>query len=219
MIKIVEKFLKLPKNKIICFYDFEATSVSRDADIISLGIVATKNGKIIKTFYCEFNDFDLDKCDEWVKTNIISNLKLSNFEKLDKKDKHNVKLLGSTSYISKHLKKWLSDFEEIEFWADFPIIDAPMLIDIIGEWKTKKIKGKIQKIGLPNHLKNIKYDQFFDLHTFFKIKGLDPDIDREKFCDSKDSFWEKNWEKHNALYDSYICYLCYNKLINTSWPQ
>lgn len=76
------------KTKI--FYDFEATSISRDADIVSVGLVAVtlieegyrfekdihyKNEEI-KTFYAEFHDFSLDKSDEWVKENIIKKIKV-----------------------------------------------------------------------------------------------------------------------------------------------
>lgn len=48
-----EKFnfiLKIMKNKTTIYYDFEATSVARDADSISLGLVTERLINIVKYF-------------------------------------------------------------------------------------------------------------------------------------------------------------------------
>ena len=250
------------KTKI--FYDFEATSVSKDADPISLGMVAVtdtdstnmlgKRQRNIKTFYAEFDDFNIDKCDDWVKENVVDKLHLQG----SKINIDNNIVKGDTVNIKNHLTAWLSQFESIEFWADFDVIDKPMLIDLIADWNEKKdyslhykiyhecrdvietiayhnsdktlmddfisfYPSKTQfikyiKTGLPHHLPNIKYDQFFDLHTLFKIKGIDTDISREEFSEVKQQVIPlpfSNYDKsHNALWDSYVSYLCYDKLIN-----
>ncbi|MGL4781589.1 MAG: hypothetical protein ACRCXN_12290 [Bacteroidales bacterium] len=266
------------KTKI--FYDFEATNVSRDADMISVGLVAVtlyrnslcapneiNNEYRVKTFYAELNDFSLEKCGDWVKENIVGKLQLDYLKSNlisdvpingvdDITDKNNIKLLGTSSHISKHLKEWLSQFEDIEFWADFDVIDKPMLIDLIADWNQQKdytLHNKVyedckdvielianhnsdktlvedfvsfyppktnfiryNKIGLPEHLPNIKYDQFFDLHTLFKINGIDTDISREEFSEVRKQViplpFSDCSKAHNALYDSWICYLCYKKL-------
>jgi hypothetical protein len=255
------------KNKTTIFYDFEATSVSRDADCISVGLVAvtektvvlpnnivngnsdlvlrTKKEIEIKTFYAEFTDFEINKCDDWVKENVVGKLRLGYLKPNlisdvpingvdDVTDLNNIKLLGTTSHISTHLKEWLSQFESIEFWADFDVIDKPMLIDLIADWDFKKFdregfgalinetfytESMLLKIGLPKHLYNIKYDQFFDLHTLFKIKGIDTDISREEFAFNKEEnplapIWLQGRNKHTALYDAYVSYLCYKKLMS-----
>ena len=254
------------KTKI--FYDFEATSISRDADIVSVGLVAVtlieegyrfekdihyKNEEI-KTFYAEFHDFSLDKSDEWVKENIIkklrfkeylqrkSNLLLNTSPHYFKTDT-NIELVGNTDFISNTLKDWLSQFESIEFWSDFDVIDKPMLIDLIAEWNIEIIHRNIEidedgynkkiciyeheKVGLPKHLPNVKYDQFFDLHTYLKIKGVDTDVNRETFVKSeltKESVFGKDFnnppfseiigEKHHALWDAYVNWKVYEKLNN-----
>lgn len=326
------------KTKI--FYDLGATSVSRNADPVSIGLVAITDTKLtiekiqetinkssdaaallceiqksykpeIKTFYAEFTDFNIDKADNWVKKNIIDKLQF-------KHNIHHVKgsdtiLQGPTSKISNELKQWLSQFESIEFWADFDVIDKPMLIDLIAEHdynsyikertdvyysttekfksfveefslpdnlydhvtengkdyqlpspygrgqmrdlKTIKLRDKLYvcaentklsfpvwtenedivletklvadvffmewvnetftseyKVGLPKHLPNIRYDQFFDLHTLFKIKGVDTDISRIEFIG--DLIKEiPEGQVHNALYDSYINQRVYEKLL------
>lgn len=264
------------KTKI--FYDFEATSVSRDADPISIGLVAVteklnpdykeyrkmylsthvnEQNKIpgyignkldteIKTFYAEFTDFNIDKSDDWVKENVVSKLIYNdkgktNYAEISNEKPFNVSMLGNKETIPAVLKQWLSQFESIEFWADFPIIDAPMLIDLITEWdyQNKESKGFSRitgeyysliednyKVGLPKHLPNVKYDQFFDLHTLIKLKEIDTDINREEFAFEDIAFKDDKGEllynvpiefsnlgKHNALYDSYVNWQVYNKLM------
>lgn len=274
-------------NKTTIYYDFEATGVSKDADCISVGLLAVteinkwkhdvdyddvvgftqypydklchklsvnKNqfntlqdkenyaNKLIsdnyrpcleiKTFYAEFTDFSLNKCDAWVKENIVNKLQLMeniiiNPNVVDYK-KNNIEILGHQENISNHLKQWLSQFEDIEFWADFDVIDKPMLVDLIAEWNYSKNDFDIisaknptiikrSKVGLPKHLPNIKYDQFFDLHTLFKIKGIDTDISREEFSEVRQQVIPLPFsdcdKSHNALFDSYVSWLCYNKLM------
>lgn len=226
------------KTKI--YYDFEATSVSRDADIVSVGLVAV-TGKEIKTFYAEFTDFSIGKCDDWVKENIVSKLQFSYFD--GQEDLYNITsrtsdnpkgndiykgynkiMQGNTLQIGTELKQWLSQFQSIEFWADFDVIDKPMLIDLISNWDVQHIKHKTiykdehvgfgyseHNVGLPRHLPNIKYDHFFDLHTYLKIKGVETDINRVEFI--KDLIKEiPEGQSHNALYDSFVNWKLHEKL-------
>jgi hypothetical protein len=246
-------------NKTICFYDIEATSVSRDADIISIGLVAVtrkefrftgnvENDKYeiqykesIKTFYAEFNDYNIDKCDQWVRENVIGKLKYphakTNCVEVISDNRMNLEMTGETEMISGQLKEWLSQFESVKFWADYDVIDKSMLIDLIADWDTVETVIELQeawgkssyegwakgtvlaKIGLPKHLPNINYYDFYDLHTLFKIKGIDPDINREEFAHGyKESSypcpeWLIGTGKHTALFDAYISYLCYENLM------
>lgn len=87
------------------FFDMEFTSLSPDAQVISLGIVSedimnpdnlakewldSDNpymplasellGKSSKSFYAEFTDFDTNRCDDWVKENVVGKLKYHNYE-------------------------------------------------------------------------------------------------------------------------------------------
>lgn len=221
------------KTKI--FYDFEATSVSRDADMISVGLVAvteydmvlpnkvvngisdtlyrTKKMNEVKTFYSEFTDFSLDKCADWVKENVVSKLHLKSGWNYWETNEANDKFIcrGTTEEVKTHLKEWLSQFEEIEFWADYDNKDRTYLQELIGDW-TNYIIG-----GVPDHLPNVKYDQFFDLHTLFKIKGIDTDISREEFSEVRQQVIPLPFsdcdKSHNALFDAYVSWLCYNKLM------
>jgi len=57
----------------------------------------------------------------------------------------------------------------------------------------------------------------FDLATLFKVKGVDPDINREEYAlsgpagDVPDS-------KHNALWDAQVIKACWEKLQNEPCP-
>lgn len=264
------------KHKTIIFYDFEATNVSRDADMISVGLVAVTSINVqsyddltqsefiehfegvknhsskikkyrkqeIKTFYSEFTDFNIDKCDDWVKENVMSKLKYKQNEQKaswfmeDSRYNHYFGY-GKQKEVSIQLKQWLSQFEEIQFWSDDIYSNQKlMLIDLISEWETKKQevvftigdyqtnKTFLNKIGLPKHLPNIKYDQFFDLHSILKWKGIETDINRETFVNKElvqESVFGKHFnnlpfdnligEKHNALWDAYVTWKCYEKLM------
>jgi hypothetical protein len=70
------------------YFDFEFTSLSPDAQPISLGIVSDDINKTLmppcdvyhesvnysKSFYAEFTDFDINRCDDWVKENVVGKL-------------------------------------------------------------------------------------------------------------------------------------------------
>ena len=239
------------KNRTICFYDLESTSVARDADMISVGLVAVtdtdstnmlgERQRKIKTLYAEFDDFNINKCDDWVKENIVGKLYLetagySNLDKhITKKPFDDVlnntrfEMKGSKEVVSFMLKKWLSQFESVEFWCDFGVIDAPMLIDLIADWDYQNNKkdvildfknatGTKYKVGLPKHLPNVAYYDFYDIHTLFKFKGIDPDINREDFSEVFGGdiplIMEPTGGKHNPLWDAYVTWKCYDKIMN-----
>lgn len=250
------------KNKTIIFYDFKATGVSKDADPISLGLVAvTKDdwdnykraapfkGTIenpysnttIKTFYAEFTDFEIEKCDDWGRKNIVDKLVLGNNLRLPIDFTH-IQIKGNSKTISQKLKLWLSQFEEPCFYADFDVIDKPMLIDLIVDWDYKtelkeftnvtgsnfdyetkaEYKYISHKVGLPKHLPNIKYYDFYDLHTLIKKEGFDLNIDRKELAIESITDHEMyNRElkklnikesKHDALYNAYLNWKMYDKL-------
>lgn len=50
----------------------------------------------------------------------------------------------------------------------------------------------------------------FDLCTLFKIKGINPDINREEYAFIGMDLLDL---KHNALYDARVIEMCYKKLM------
>jgi len=215
----------------------------------------------IKTFYGEFTDFDINKCDDWVKENVVSKLQIPRDLLYIRNSYFVTKQVhcGDTNYISTQLKQWLSQFDKPEFWTDYDVIDKPMLIDLIADWNTSNsssylidisaipsnlniedviknwkkystittaIKPQVTKnykTGLPKHLPTINYYDFYDLHTLFLLKGIDPNINREDFAFSDGQGMSYHIEqmnklgltavKHTAIWDAYVSYLCYEKLM------
>lgn len=191
------------------FWDSEFTGLVQNSDLISLGLVTETGHK----FYAEFTDFSTLKLDKWVKENVIDNLILSflgeSSKPFSKKGDLNLFICrGSRSYILDCLLGWLSDIlsdsgeENLEFWGDCISYDWVLLNSL---WRNV--------LNKPDFIYYIP----FDICTLFKLKGIDPDIDREafsgadKFLNSR--YLNANLKKHNSLWDALVVRECYLKLI------
>jgi hypothetical protein len=88
----------------------------------------------------------------------------------------------------------LEQFEQVEMWSDCLSYDWVLFNQIFGH-----------AFDIP---KNVYYIPF-DICTLFKLKGIDPDINREKFgCGEV----YEEMKKHNALWDAQVIKMCYDKL-------
>lgn len=167
------------KPEIKLFFDFEFTSLSPDAQPISLGIVSEEIPNISnsiekihfnallgkdpenthsKSFYAEFSDFDLNRCDDWVKENVVGKLRyiLSNYhaesvilgslnsdnlpmspEFCMQSDDGKTQSVGPTSKIKIWLKDWLSQFSDynIQFVCDCGTWDWYWMLQLLDERK------------------------------------------------------------------------------------
>jgi hypothetical protein len=194
------------------FFDTEFTGLHQNTTLISIGLVA-ENGE---SFYAEFTDYDKTQIDDWLQKNVIDNLTLTNkitvsnggwevWESdkgqysnalefsLAKKDMEHFKCIGKSPMVKNRLEQWLSQFEQVEMWSDCLSYDWVLFNQIFGH-----------AFDIP---KNVYYIPF-DICTFFKIKGIDPDISREVFAGT-----ESAEKKHNALWDAQVIKSCYNNLI------
>ncbi|MFW9597502.1 MAG: hypothetical protein ACMV0Y_06075 [Paludibacter sp.] len=134
------------KTKLI-FFDIEFTSLSPDAQIISLGVISDCG----KSFYAEFTDFDISRCDDWVRNNVVS--KLQNIDTttailngeiiLCSKDSHKLIRESITCHLHDKftnigfaLKWWLSKFSDykIQFVVDCGTWDWYWLLQLLAEW-------------------------------------------------------------------------------------
>jgi hypothetical protein len=86
---------------------------------------------------------------------------------------------------------WLSQWDSVEMWSDCLAYDWVLFNNLFGT-----------AFDIP---KNVYYIPF-DICTLFKIKGLDPDINREEFAGL-------DGPKHNALHDALVIKACYEKLV------
>jgi hypothetical protein len=178
------------KTKI--FFDTEFTGLHQGTTLISIGLISECG----KTFYAEFNDYDFKQVDDWLQENVINNLHYNGiFQKLDE-TKNSISYKSTTENIKEKLINWLKQFESVEMWGDCLSYDWVLFCQIFGN-----------AFNIP---KNVYYIPF-DICTLFKVKGIDPDISREKFgCGEHYS----EMPKHNALWDAKVIKMCYDKLMN-----
>lgn len=179
------------------FFDTEFTGLYKDTDLISIGLVA-ENGE---RFYAEFSDYDRSKVDEWINKNVIKNLLYR--EGMSDFDTPDWMHWGDKKFIEEKLRKWLQRFSKVEMWSDCLAYDWVLFNDLFGSVN-----------GVPDLPKNVYYIPF-DICTLFEIKGVDPDIDREKFA--KKEIKSLDLKKHNSLYDAYIIRECYFKLLKGNY--
>lgn len=194
------------------FFDFEFTGLHTGTTPISLGIVAENFG----FFYAEFTDYDETQIErekdggEFIKTNVLYNLILEKqnlkendfYEYYKGNDLFAMKVRGNKSFIAEKLKKWLFSFNtQLEMWGDCLHYDWVLFLDLFGS-----------AFDLPECVYYIP----FDICTLFKVKNIDPDINREEFVKEYIKTYKEADDfsnKHNSLHDADIIMYCYNKLI------
>lgn len=132
-----------------------------------------------RELYCVLNDYDRSQIDGWLKENVIKNL-------------HGTSRI-STSELSEAIIEFIEPYDTVEIWSDCLAYDWVLFNNIFGH-----------AFNIPEKIYYIP----FDICTLFKIKGIDPDINREEFANMTD-----NSNKHNALWDARVIKACYDKLI------
>ena len=176
------------------FLDTEFTGLHQQTTLVSIGMVSECG----KTFYAEFNNYDLNQIDQWLQENVIDNLTLNGYD-IDK-DYHpysdSVEYFGSTEEIEGAIGHWLHQFDKVEIWSDCLAYDWVLFNQIWGH-----------AFKIPDHVYYIP----FDICTVMKIKGVDPDISRESYADMDG---DVDGAKHNALWDAQVIRKCYEKLMS-----
>ena len=184
------------------FFDTEFTGLHKNTTLISIGIIAEDG----RTFYAELTDYDVSQVDDWIQQNVIDNLSSQlEFEAYRQSPVHpnipvtkqfNIEVLGDTKTVADSLRCWVEQFNEtVEVWSDCLAYDWVLFCNLFGH-----------AFNIPKCIYYIP----FDICTLFKVKGVDPDINREEFagCAFSDDI-----KKHNALWDAKMIRDCYNKLI------
>ena len=163
------------------FFDTEFTGLHQNTSLISIGVIDEDQ----RSFYAIFNDYKKDQVDEWIKKHVIDNLNIED---------PSVDIVGKSERIKESLSDWFSKYDHVEVWSDCLSYDWVLFNQLFGH-----------AFNIP---KNIYYIPF-DISTLFKIKGVDPDVNREEFVGIKNA---KN--KHNALFDAVVIKKCYEKLMS-----
>lgn len=178
------------------FFDTEFTGLHQNTTLISIGLIDEND----RTFYAEFGDYDHLQTDQWIQENVIKNLRFH--DNLNtKKDWCNIganqnitESYGNREHIAAILQDWFVKYDHVEMWSDCLSYDWVLFNQLWGH-----------AFNIP---KNIYYIPF-DICTLFRIKDIDPDINREEFANMTEGA-----EKHNALWDAKVIKECYQKLIN-----
>ena len=152
------------------FVKFAFTSLSRDAQPVSMAVVSedikidrtldnhlVNTGEMstrkflsrymedtcVKSFYAEFTDFEIERCDNWVKENVISQCSgRSNLYIEDEVSRE----YGDLKHITYCLREWISQFEDynIQFVVDCSYLGSMWIFDMLDERDseccTKKFK-------------------------------------------------------------------------------
>lgn len=183
-------------KKSVLFLDTEFTGLHQYTTLVSIGIVA-ENGA---SFYAELTDYDQSQIDDWLSQNVIANLELQEISTPYFKIKNGIawEVKGDQQWVKGKLIEFLDQFEEVVFWLDHLAYDWVLFCQLFGH-----------ALQIPEQVYYIP----FDLSTFFKIKGIDPDIKREDFIKEELMTHQLDLHKHNALYDAQIIQLCYKKLL------
>lgn len=170
------------------FFDTEFTGLHQHTTLISIGCVAEDG----RTFYAEFTDYDQCQVDDWVQKNVINNLIVHPERKHYYKVTDTDEIYKSCSNgVANRLFKWLQQFEKVEMWSDCLAYDWVLFCRLFGS-----------ALNIP---RNVYYIPF-DICTLMKIKGVDPDVNREEFAGIEGT-------KHNALHDALVIKACYEKLM------
>jgi hypothetical protein len=203
------------------FLDTEFTGLHQNTTLISLALVADTG----EEFYAESTWYDETQINPWLQEHVLGNRLLypevANGQKL-----RNVIYPGRLSGGSKmmeatnsyganspivngvdigcqsyygdpglflvYLNEWLGKFAAVEVYSDTYAYDWVLFCELFGG-----------ALNLPRHIYYIP----FDLSTLFKVLGIDPDVNREKFASTMG--WTDTLQQHNALHDARVQKRCY----------
>lgn len=190
----------MENQRVKLFFDTEFTGLHQFTSLISIGIVAEDIGA---TFYAEFTDYDKSRVDDWLQDNVISKLIYNGRDSFAKRVGNGIQMRGTTEEVREELGKWLSQFNQtgVEIWSDCLAYDWVLFNQIFGH-----------AFSIPDYVYYIP----FDICTVFKMKGIDPDINREEYAGEHAGLGDGY--KHNALHDAMIIQRCYKKLMKEPVP-
>lgn len=183
--------------EMVLFYDFEMTGLHKNATPISIGIVSEDG----KRFYAEFTDYDESQCDDWIKENVIKNLKLAGMGVGVSDTDENPPLrivMGDKRYIRQEANEWLQQFDEIQFVSDVCHYDFVLLVDLLTNGGTA--------LDLPDNISAVCHDLNMDIARHFHVSDREAfDMSREQImndlCVPEDIV---AGDKHNSLYDAEV---------------
>ena len=191
----------------LLFFDMEFTGLRQNTTPISLGIVSEDG----KKFYAEFTDYDESQCNDWIKENVIKNLKLAGMGVGVSDTDENPPLrivMGDKRYIRQEANEWLRQFNKIQFVSDVCHYDFVLLIDLLTNGGTA--------LDLPENISAVCHDLNMDIARHFHVSDREAfDMSREKImndlCKAEDIV---TGNKHNSLYDAEVIQAIWKEIGN-----
>lgn len=189
----------------LLFFDMEFTGLRKNTTPISLGIVSEDG----KKFYAEFTDYDESQCNDWIKENVIKNLKLAGMGVgvSDTDETPTLRIvMGDKRYIRQEANEWLRQFNKIQFVSDVCHYDFILLIDLLTNGGTA--------LDLPENISAVCHDLNMDIARHFHVSDREAfDMSREKImnglCKTEDIV---TGNKHNSLYDAEVIKAIYEEI-------
>ncbi|MGH8548239.1 MAG: 3'-5' exoribonuclease domain-containing protein [Methylococcales bacterium] len=175
------------------YFDSEFTGLHQSSTLISIAFTADDN----REFYAEFNDYDSGQCNEWINENVLKHtrwIKDQDAKTGSWRQDSQTFCYGDTPLVRASLSQWFASYDEVEIWADCLAYDWVLFCELFGG-----------AFGIPERI----FYMPFDLVTLLKLKGLDPDLDREAFAGVFSDNQQNH--RHNALFDASLLKACYQK--------
>lgn len=199
--------------------DCEFTGLKKNTTLISIGLVSEDN----RYFYAEFIDFSISDVmnNDFLLNQIIPQLNFITFDnvkewwdkywsididynKIISNDESKFTMVGTIFSVEKELRKWLSQFDDIEIICDVGHYDMVLLLDIFNG-----------ALNCPSNmspcyieLNNIIAEKY---HCSQKEAF---NMSREKIAQNSTDSLNDATNKHNSLYDAHIQMVIYKYLTN-----
>lgn len=213
------------------FFDCEFTGLTQKTTAISMGFVSQYNDFL----YIESNSFDTNQVDDWIKDNVIDNLKYKEelfrdcsietiydygYSKDNPLTSRTETSFGNKTYVEAKpntgtlIANWLEEISnkyqyQIQIIGDCPHYDWVLFCELFGG-----------ALNLPKGISPACRNINQDIAYFFTTTDRDAFyVDRASFAEyeptSKLNIPKIQPTKHNALWDALIIKRCYDKIFNT----
>ena len=186
------------------FFDTEFTGLHKNTTLISIGLVDEYG----RAFYAEFDDYDKSQVTDWIKENVIKNLKFkyAPIGGTNPEDPDVTNFKGSKDTIRSSLLEWLKPYDKVEFVSDVCHYDFVLLIDLLVD----------SALDLPENLSA----NCIDLNTIIAL--MEKMSDKKAFDYSREELVQKyhrnvKGDKHNSLYDARVIREIYQAYEERDW--
>lgn len=171
----------------LVFINMQFTSLDSNCSPVSIGLVDMDGN----SFYAEFETYDPMLMDPWAMQNLPSALIVANPSMTINADEV---VIGDKDAVVMGLTRWFERYTSVELWGDAKDYAIVGFDELFGGWHNR-----------PTNINHTSYD----ITTYMRVKGVDPDISREEFVGET-----INGLRNNALYNARLIKAAYEKLLD-----